>query len=160
MNWQRLTLNHAMQLEIRNMSVGSNIIMNNSLLYLLNDGRGANRYPYIEHGLNLEVEITRMYATAKQFHSHRQTDCLTAPTVFRPHTEIKPSFWLYKDPQQLTPRVPIIFSRTWVHPGTATSADEWHWLSIFQVFNIDDHDSVKRLYERREWFPYKDTQMK
>jgi len=116
--------------------------MNNGLLYLLNNRSGANRYPYIDHGLNLEVEITRMFATAKQF---------------QPHTEVKPSFWLYKDSQLAEPQIPIVFSRTWVRSG-ATESDGWHWLSVFQVFDIDDHDSVKRLYERREWFPYKEPQ--
>ena len=130
MNWHRIHLSHG----LHNVRAVPNVTMNTALLYLLNDSRGANRYPYIDHGLNLEVEITRMFVTAQQF---QQTH---------------PSFWLYKDPLIAEPRIPIVFSRTWVRPAT----EGWHWLSVFQMFDIDDHDSVKRLYERREWYPYKE----
>lgn len=141
MNWQRL------KLPVRPLSA-PNSSMQTNLLYLLNDaelgGRGRfNRIPFIEHGLNLEAEVDRMVATAGRLHSY----------------QVYPNFWLYTDPLTAGQPVktPFILSRTWLHQRPSRS-ECLYWLSVFQVFDVErDQAAIKQFYQRREWFPYKET---
>jgi hypothetical protein len=141
MNWQRINL------PIRPITE-ANSSMQTNLLYLLNDAelgrcRKFNRIAFIEHGINLDAEVNRMVATARRLHQYH----------------IYPSMWLYTDPRTTSQPIttPFVLSRTWLHERPANS-ESLYWLSVFQVFDVDrDQTAIKQFYERRKWFPYKET---
>jgi hypothetical protein len=67
--------------------------------------------------------------------------------------------WLYTDPRTTSQPIttPFVLSRTWLHERPANS-ESLYWLSVFQVFDVDrDQTAIKQFYERRKWFPYKET---
>lgn len=100
-----------------------------------------NRNPFINHGINLNVEIERMLATATSF----------------PRFPVYPSFWLYHNPntRSLPVSIPLIVSRTWIHERPLHGG-ALYWLTVFQMFDMDrDQIAIADLYRRREeWFPY------
>ena len=144
MNWQRI------KLPIRSIAA-PNSAMQTNLLYLLNDAdlggrRRFNHQPFIEHGVNLEAEVDRMVATAARLYNY----------------QVCPSMWLYTYPLTVGQiiKTPFVLSRTWLHERPVNS-ESLYWLSVFQVFDIDcDQALIKQFYQRRGWFPYKNTILK